>query len=364
VSPWCEAALEHRLGEFHLRVELALDREIGVLFGPSGAGKTLTLRILAGLVSPRRGTIRLGGRELLRTPGGVNLPAHGRRIGLVHQHLALFPHLTVLENVAYGLHGPNREGRAREWLERVRLEGLDERYPAQLSGGQQQRVALARALAPSPKLLLLDEPFSALDSPLRRSLRRELKALQRDTGVPVFYVTHHVEDLCALGQKVFFIREGHLAGSATPEQLWAPRSPAGAWAALGWGTVISGVIEHRGGISRLRWPDGALQLDSPAADEGPATAFVAPQAVKILYPSIPVDPDLAINVMEGTVVERYQVGASCTLHVAACELNWHVEFPGHSYRDLELREGASVRISVLPRYVEVARAADSGEALR
>jgi len=361
VSPWCEASLEHRLGEFHLQVELALDREVGVLFGPSGAGKSLTLRILAGLVNPRRGEIRLAGRELLRLPGGVNVPAHSRRIGLVHQHLALFPHLTVLENVAYGLHDSKRERRAREWLGRMRLEGLEARYPGQLSGGQQQRVALARALAPEPELLLLDEPFSALDSPLRRSLRRELKLLQRDTGVPVFYVTHHVEDLCALGQRVFFLREGRLAGSATPEQLWAPQSPASAWAALGWGTVITGVVEHRDGVARLKWADGALHLDSPAAVAGAATAFVAPQAVKVLYPDIPVDPDLAVNAMEGTVLERYQVGASCTLHVAAAGVNWHLEFPWHSYRDVELEEGAAVRISVLPRFVEVARAGDSGE---
>jgi molybdate transport system ATP-binding protein len=179
--------------------------------------------------------------------------------------------------------------------------------------------------------------------------------------VPVFYVTHHVEDLCALGQRVFFLREGQLAASATPEQLWAPRSPAGAWAALGWGTLIAGVVDHRDGVPRLRWADGALLLAASPGTDGPATAFVAPQAVKILYPDIPVDPDLAVNAVEGTVVERYQVGASCTLHVSAAGVSWHVEFPGHSYRDLDLSEGAAVRISVLPQFVEVARPGGPGE---
>jgi molybdate transport system ATP-binding protein len=338
VSARCEAALEHRLGDFQLKVELALEREIGVLFGPSGAGKSLTLRILAGLVHPRRGEIRLGSRQLLRIPGGPNLPPHSRRIGLVHQHLALFPHLTVLENIAYGLYGPKKERRALEWLQRMHLGGFEARFPGQLSGGQQQRVALARALAPEPELLLLDEPFSALDSPLKRGLRRELKTLQRETGIPVLYVTHHVEDLCALGQRIFFIREGSLVGSFPMERLWHSGSQAGVWTALGWGTVIQGAVEIRSGIPTLCWPGGSVELPPTVQPMDDITAFVAPQAVKILYPGIPVDPLLAANVMNGTVVERYQVGSIRTLHVAAAGLSWHVEFPSDSYRDLYLEE--------------------------
>jgi molybdate transport system ATP-binding protein len=366
VGAWCEAAVEHQLGDFRLEVELALEREIGVLFGPSGAGKTLTLRILAGLLSPRRGEFRLGGRRLFQFPGGPSVPAHARRIGLVHQHLALFPHLSVLENVAYGLRGVQRDRRARVWLQRMRLGGLESRYPGELSGGQQQRVALARALAPEPELLLLDEPFSALDGPLRRGLRRELKALQRETGIPLLYVTHHLEDLCALGRRVFFLRAGRLVGSFPVGRLWEAGAQAGVWSALGWGTVIQGIVECRAGesVSRLCWPGGALELAAAGVPEGPATALVAPQVVKILYPGLPVDPQLAANVMEGTVLERYQVGSTCTLHVEAAGLHWHVEFPSDSYRDLDLREGASLRISVRARFVELGAATELRENAR
>jgi molybdate transport system ATP-binding protein len=214
-------------------------------------------------------------------------------------------------------------------------------------------VALARALAPEPELLLLDEPFSALDGPLKRSLRRELKMLQREAGIPVLYVTHHVEDLCALGQRVFFIREGSLVGSFPLERLWHPGPQAGVWAALGWGTVIQGSVELREGIPTLCWPGGAIELPLPTQPTETVTAFVAPQAVKILYPEIPVDPLLAPNVMSGTVVERYQVGSTRTLHVAAAGLSWHVEFPSDSYRNLNLEEGARVQMSVRSEAIEL-----------
>ena len=361
MSPQCDAALEHRLGSFRLEVELSLEREIGVLFGPSGAGKSLTLRILAGLIAPDRGRFFLGGRRLIEIPGRGSVPARSRRIGLVHQHLSLFPHLTVLENIAYGLRGPGRERRARSWLERMHLQGLDGRYPGQLSGGQQQRVALARALAPEPELLLLDEPFSALDTPLKRSLRRELKALHCQTGIPVLYVTHHVEDLCALGQRIFFIREGRSTGNFPVSRLWAAGSQAGVWSALGWGTVIQGDIQSHQGAPRLAWPGGFLALSSSARPRRGVTAFVPPQAVKILYPGIPVDPLLAANAMPGRVVERYQVGSVCTLHVTAAGVSWHVEFPSDSYRDLELAEGAEVRIAVRAGAIEVGSPGDWAE---
>jgi molybdate transport system ATP-binding protein len=361
VAAFLEARLEHRLGSFHLQVELSLEREIGVLFGPSGAGKSLTLRALAGLLTPARGRIHMGARQLLATPGGINLPARRRRIGMVHQELSLFPHLTVLENVAYGLRELKALPVARSWLERMHLAGLEGRYPAQLSGGQQQRVALARALAPRPELLLLDEPFSALDSPLRRGLRRELKALQRETGVPVLYVTHHIEDVCALGQRILPIRDGRLLGSFPVARLWEAGTQVDVWCALGWGNVIYGRIERHQAAVRLRWAGGSLQLPPMVPPRRRAAVFVPPQQVKLLYPDIPVDPQLAANVMPGRVVERFQVGNTCTLYVDAAGRHWHLEFPAASYRDLSLGEGAAVRLSVRPGAVTLLQPTAEGE---
>ncbi|MEW5814287.1 MAG: ABC transporter ATP-binding protein [Spirochaetota bacterium] len=353
MSGFFEASLEHRVGHFHLELELSLNREIGVLFGPSGAGKSLTLRLLAGLTNPSRGRLQLGDRLLMQVPGRTLLPPRRRRIGLVHQDLSLFPHMTVLENVAYGVRGSKGKREAQDWIERMHLSGLEERYPEKLSGGQKQRVALARALAAGPELLLLDEPFSALDNPLKRGLRRELKRLQRETGIPVLYVTHHIEDVCALGRKIFLIRDGKLKGSFPVEHLWQAGSQAVAWSALGWGNLIRGEVLKKAGGTWLVWGEGALQLSPVVELTGPVSAFIPPQEVKLLYPDIPVDPQLAVNVMEARVVERYFVGNICTLYVFAAGLNWHLEFPISSYKNLDLHEGAGVQISVRPRVISL-----------
>jgi molybdate transport system ATP-binding protein len=359
MSAYFEASLRHKVGNFDLDVELALDGGIGVLFGPSAAGKSLTLRLIAGLAQPKNGTVRLGSRLLVQTTGGPVLPAHKRKIGLVHQDLSLFPHLTVLENVAYGLRGKQRA--VGVWVKKMHLTGVEDRYPHQLSGGQQQRVALARALAPEPELLLLDEPFSALDGPLKRSLRRELKDLQRDTGIPVLYVTHQIEDVCALGGTVFLLREGRVVQSFPVEKLWQAGSQASTWPTLGWGNLIHGKVSRREGGTWLSWAGGSLELPAVTADEGPAVAFVPPQEVKVLYPDLPVDPQLAVNTIEGNIVERYFIGHTFTLYVDAAGLHWHIEYPADAYTDLELEEGELVRISVRPAAVSLLKPQELGE---
>jgi ABC-type sulfate/molybdate transport systems ATPase subunit len=172
---------------------------ITVLFGPSGAGKSTCLSVIAGLLEPASGRVTLGS-ELLSAR-----PAHERRVALVFQSLALFPHLSALQNVAYGARGdPQR------WLERMHVSHVVDRRPAQLSGGEAQRVALARALASEPRVLLLDEPFSALDSKLRRQLGDELKALVAELQIPTVLVTHDREDAAALGQHVVVLEQGRV----------------------------------------------------------------------------------------------------------------------------------------------------------
>ena len=188
-----------------------------VLFGPSGSGKSLTLRAIAGLMRPDAGHIGVRGRTLFDDFRGVDVPARERRIGYVFQDYALFPHLTVAQNVAFGLTSglrqPSRRNvpeAARRWLDAFELDGLANRYPSQISGGQQQRVALARALAPQPELLLLDEPFAALDPPLRGRLRDELVALQSRLDVQMLVITHDPADVEVLGQHVLEIRDGRI----------------------------------------------------------------------------------------------------------------------------------------------------------
>src|SRR5262245_50806408 len=173
--------------------------ELVVLVGPSGSGKTTLLRLIAGLDQPTAGTIRISGKEL----SGV--PPHRRNVALVFQNLALYSHLTVRDNLAFGLNGNRRNTQIGATAELLGIGQLLDRYPAELSGGEQQRVALGRAIVRQPAALLLDEPLSSVDAPLRRSLRREIKSVQRRLSVPTIYVTHDQADAFALGDRIAVI---------------------------------------------------------------------------------------------------------------------------------------------------------------
>jgi ABC-type sulfate/molybdate transport systems ATPase subunit len=228
-----DVAIQSRVGGFELDVAFESSTNgITGLFGPSGAGKTLTLRHIAGLERADSGRIVLGDRELFDGAKGRHTPARERRIGLVFQEYALFPHLSVNRNIGYGLHGRHRDERARrvsELLELVGLEGYGERDPRSLSGGERQRVALARALAPRPELLLLDEPFAALDFRIREGLRDALSAIQRHTGVPMVLVTHALEDVRALAHALVLLDHGRVVATGpTRTLLDAPPSPEAA----------------------------------------------------------------------------------------------------------------------------------------
>ena len=178
-----EIRVEKDLGNFSLNLSLSLQKGMTVLFGPSGSGKTLTLQTIAGLVEPDSGMVRVNGVVYFNKNEGVNLPIHRRRVGYVFQEPSLFPHMTVFENIAYGisrLPSEERKQKVNHMIERMRLGGLEKRFPHQISGGQKQRTALARALAASPVMLLLDEPFASLDNPVRAEAEtRSLKNWKR-----------------------------------------------------------------------------------------------------------------------------------------------------------------------------------------
>lgn len=223
-------------------LDVAIDLAHGqtlALVGPSGAGKTTVLRSVAGLCRPKQGRIVCDGDTWLDDQGGdqgsVDLPAKDRRVGLVFQSYALFPHLTAAANVAEAIldHPPEvRKKRAGLLLERVHLGNLGGRYPSALSGGQQQRVALARALARDPKVLLLDEPFSAVDQPTRRSLHRLLAEIRATTQMPIIFVSHDVEDAARCADQICFISDGRtVEQGATRLMLDNPESQLSQWLA-------------------------------------------------------------------------------------------------------------------------------------
>ncbi|MEF8730416.1 MAG: ATP-binding cassette domain-containing protein [Candidatus Accumulibacter meliphilus] len=208
-----------------LAADIACDSgELLALVGPSGSGKSTILRCLAGLHRPSGGSVRCGDETWFDASRGVDVSPQQRRVGFVFQHYALFPHLSALANVMVALqHLPTREraAQARHWLARSKLEGLETRRPAELSGGQQQRVAIARALAREPQVLLLDEPFSALDQVTRRKLLRQLIELRRSLAIPIILVTHDLEEAALLADSMTVLHHGHTLQTAAPDELLA-----------------------------------------------------------------------------------------------------------------------------------------------
>ncbi|MGE0126541.1 MAG: ATP-binding cassette domain-containing protein [Blastocatellales bacterium] len=217
---------------FLLDVEFNAPDGVTILFGPSGSGKTTCLRAIAGIVTPDAGRIVLGDRVFFDSALGVNLPIQQRRIGLLFQDYALFPHLTVEQNVAFGARagaggGAAKRYRARELLNLLGVEYTVRQYPRELSGGEAQRVALARALASDPAALLLDEPLSAVDVKTRERLVDEIRAIQEKTRIPFLYVTHNTAEAAAIGSEFIVLQEGRVTyqGPTFPQLPHAPRFP-------------------------------------------------------------------------------------------------------------------------------------------
>lgn len=204
---------------FELDLQWRSDCQRLVILGPSGSGKSQTLKAVAGLMTPDRGHIRLGGNTLFDAKAGINLAPQARRMAYLFQDYALFPHLSVRQNIGFGLargwlnpRERHRHAAVDYWLEAFELRPVAHQFPAELSGGQRQRVALARALVAQPRALLLDEPFAALDPALRISMRGELDALQRRLQVPMILITHDPEDAQVFGDQVLLLRDGAMDG--------------------------------------------------------------------------------------------------------------------------------------------------------
>lgn len=251
-------------------VDLAVEQgESLALLGPSGCGKTTLLRILAGLEVPDRGDITLEGKTLTG-PARFVAPEQ-RRIGMVFQDWALFPHMTVARNVAFGLGKAGSNGRVSETLDLVGLSHLADRYPDELSGGQAQRVAVARALAPRPRVLLFDEPFSNLDTGLRTRIRADVAALMREVRMTSIFVTHDQEESFVVGDRVAVMREGRIEQVGRPADVY--QNPASSWVAtfVGEANVLGGVATN-GHVSTAV---GEVPLAGPL--RGPCEVVIRPE---------------------------------------------------------------------------------------
>ncbi|MER7672418.1 ABC transporter ATP-binding protein [Kitasatospora sp. NPDC096128] len=251
------------------------DGALACVLGPSGCGKSTLLRVLAGFHPAAAGQVVLHGRVL--DDGRGRLAAEQRGIGLVPQDGALFPHLSVAANIGFGLPRSQRRARVGELLDLVGLPGLGERRPHQLSGGQQQRVALARALAPRPRLLLLDEPFAALDAALRAELRREVAATLRQSGTTAVLVTHDQDEALSFADTIAVLRDGRIAQAGSPDELYHRPADAAVAAVLGEANLIPAEAKGVEALTAL----GALPLAGSAAGSAGALALLRPGQLRL-----------------------------------------------------------------------------------
>jgi len=298
--------LDLPLRSFRLELALALGRETFALVGPSGAGKTTVLRAVAGLATPERGHVRLGGDVLFDSARRINVPPEDRRVGFVFQDYALFPHMTVAQNVSYGA-----RDRAPELLERFRIAHLADARPGQLSGGERQRVGLARALARKPGVLLLDEPLSALDPHTRAALRIELKELLDELDLPVLLVTHDFHDAAVLADRVAALVDGRIRQVGTPSQLIA--SPADAFVASFTGANVLAGIARRGadGLTEVALADGGVVFSVDEA-VGNVEVAVYPWDVSI---SRELPRDSSLNHVHGPITSLVLIGNRARVQV-------------------------------------------------
>jgi len=360
-----EVRVVKRLPGFTLDVAWAAGDEVVVLFGPSGAGKTLTLQALAGLMRPDAGRVVVDGRVFFDAAGGVDVAPQRRRIGYVFQGYALFPHLTVADNVGFGLRGGPRAARARrtaEVLERLGLAGLERRYPRELSGGQRQRVALGRALAIEPALLLLDEPLSALDAPLRRALRDDLRDVLRQFSIAAVVVTHDFTEAYRLADRIVVYEAGRVVQSAPrAELLWQPASEVVA-RIVGVRNVLRGtVLKAAPDRIQFQWRGQTLEaVNSPSRSYlpppgAPLAFFIRPEYVRLIRKDRgPADPRHHMNLMTGTIVGDEDFGTTWTLRIrldepgapAQGDHDLEVEVPHLVYEILEIARDRAWRFSI------------------
>jgi sulfate transport system ATP-binding protein len=319
------------------------DGDLLALLGPSGSGKTTLLRIIAGLEDADSGAIHYRDEEVTARP------ARERNVGFVFQHYALFRHMDVFENVAFALRvrrRPEAEVKARvaELLRLIRLEGLERRYPAQLSGGQRQRVALARALAAEPKVLLLDEPFGALDARVRQELRQWLRRLHDEIGVTSLFVTHDQEEAFAVADHVAILRAGRVEQVGSPQDVFDHPANAFVMDFLGNVNVFAGRVKD--GVATL----GGLRVDWPAyphAHEAEASVYVRPHELEILR-----SPHNGGS-LPARVVHVNPAGAVTRVELQALETGeaMHVEVGPDRRAELDLRPGETVYVA--PKRVRV-----------
>lgn len=349
-----DICIQRRLSTIDLDVDLSVGAEVLALFGMSGSGKSMTLKVIAGIEPADQGHIRSGKRLLYDSAARVNLPSQQRHVGYVPQHYALFPHMTALENITFplrkgsGWSAPDAHARASELLDSFGLSAQAQAMPGKLSGGQQQRVSIARALAGDPEVLLLDEPFAALDAPTREELREEFRQMQRRLSIPVVLVTHDLEEAATLATRMAVIVDGHI------QQVGDTRAvldfPANRQVAVlvRSRNILRGRVRHDPDGIRVDTPVGALQVSGQTVfqDGAAVDAVIRPEAIRIVRS----DSDRARvqhdTIFEGTTVDIIDHGTRVVVHVEVRDTRIEVSVSPTAARRLNLSTGSPIELAI------------------
>jgi len=343
---------------FSVDIEFSTGEEFTVLFGPSGTGKSLLLNMLSGIVKPDEGFVRVDGRDVFNSTAGIDIPIRDRRTGYLFQDYAVFPHMTVFENIAYGIDRLPRskiKAKVEELLELMRLGGLENRFPIELSGGQKQRVALARTLATEPKVLFLDEPFSALDYQVREKLRADLLIIHERYPITTLFVTHDLEEAFIMGEKIAVINNGRLEQFGTREEVFYKPKTRNVAKFLGVRNIFSGrVVSADGTTVTIENPElGEVKAlvhpeERPFAAGEKITFGIRPEEIMVIRPDRPIDKKVQDNMLEGNILTTIGKGANHTVYLKLInsDTTLKIEIPNFAYRKLKLSKGKMTTVSL------------------
>ncbi len=351
--------LKKSFGDFSLGLSLEMGDGLSVLFGPSGAGKSLILRLISGIERPDEGLVEICGERVFDSGSGIDLPIRMRRVGFLFQDYALFPHMSVAGNIAYGLRGPGGPGwpdrseirtMVGELLGIMRLTGLEDRYPHELSGGQKQRVALARTLAASPRILLLDEPFSALDYQVREKLRRDLLRIHERFPITIILVTHDLEEAFMMGSSIAVINDGAVEQFGPGEDVFYRPATRNVARFVGIRNIFTGVVVERAGdvVTLRSRATGLIKAMAPPGrvlEKGQKVEFcIRPEEIPVVRADRAMKEGRMTNVMSGRIVSMTGMGTTHSVFVDTGSCQLKVELPNFVVRDLALAEGHDISL--------------------
>jgi molybdate transport system ATP-binding protein len=334
--------------EFVLNAEFKCGNEMIVLFGPSGAGKTLTLECIAGLVAPDNGCIIVNGITYFDSEKNINISPQKRNTGYLFQNYALFPHLNVSENIIFGLGARNNaEEKMEEMLDIFEIHGLEKRYPSQLSGGQRQRVALARAMITRPKILLLDEPFSSLDHIVRMRLRRDLKKIREIIKIPIILITHNPVEAYTMADTIIVYRYGGIEQIGPPKEIFSRPINENVARLVGMNNIFKGKI--------LDITNDEVIIQSHKKIIAPGmeglhigeevTWCIRPDQVMVVREDRPLEKAIASNIFSGKITEIISKGLTYLLYIEG-DLDLEIEMPSHAFERLDIKQGQIIRVSL------------------